>query len=243
MPVEEVAVIPEGAATGIFSVSRTDKVYFATGNLQYKASNDTWRIAECPWDVREEGNENISRSYSGWIDLFGWGTGDDPTKTNGSGTSYYSFTDWGSYYGEGWRTLSNDEWNYVLLNRYTSSEIRFAKATVNYVEGLILLPDEWDRWTYNLFNTDDTSADFDSNTISLADWNETFVPAGAVFLPATGYRSGYSFSRSGGDYWSSTPVGNAAADAFIFLDDSMTIGQEDDRHYGQAVRLVYPFEY
>ena len=242
-PVEVVPAIPEGAASGIFSVSRTDKVYFATGNLQYKASTDTWRIAERPWDVKEEGNENIAWNYNGWIDLFSWGTGDEPTKTDYSGINYYSFTDWGSYYGYGWRTLTNDEWNYVLVDRYTSSNIRYAKATVSYVEGLILLPDDWDYLTYFLANTDDANVDFDSNIISQTEWNETFVPAGAVFLPVTGYRSGESFYHSGGDYWSSTPVGDSDAYAFVFLEDDMNIGQDDDRHFGQAVRLVYPYEY
>ena len=242
LPVE-VPTIPEGAATGVFTVSRTDKVYFATGNLQYKASTDTWRIAERPWDVKEEGNENIAWNYNGWIDLFGWGTGDEPTKTSSSGTSYYSFTDWGSYYGDGWRTLTNDEWNYVLVERYTSSGIRYAKATVNSVEGLILLPDDWDSWTYDLSNTDEPGAAYSDNYISLSTWNDTFVPAGAVFLPVTGYRGGDSFYYSGGDYWSSTPVNDSDACAFVFLDEDMTIGQEDDRHYGQAVRLVYPYDY
>ena len=79
--------IPEGAIDGLFSVSRTKKVYFSQGNLQYQASTHTWRFAENQWDfvgdgvsgnVEENGvkcnNELISSTYDGWIDLFGWGT-------------------------------------------------------------------------------------------------------------------------------------------------------------------------
>lgn len=45
------------------------------GNLQYQASTGIWRFAEHQYDYIGSGNENISTSYSGWIDLFGWGTG------------------------------------------------------------------------------------------------------------------------------------------------------------------------
>jgi len=43
--------------------------------------------------------------------------------------------------GETWQTLSGDEWEYLIKSR---SGNRFAKATVNDVKGLILLPDNWD---------------------------------------------------------------------------------------------------
>ncbi len=79
--------VPEGIINGLFSVSRTQKVYFSQGNLQYQASTNTWRFAENQWDyvgdgvhgtVEENGvkcnNELISSTYDGWIDLFGWGT-------------------------------------------------------------------------------------------------------------------------------------------------------------------------
>ena len=49
-------------------------VLFSKGNLQYQASTKTWRFAENQYDIIGEGNENISYRYSGWIDLFGWGT-------------------------------------------------------------------------------------------------------------------------------------------------------------------------
>lgn len=63
-----------GAIKGVFSVSKTKKVKFSQGNLQYQASTNTWRFAEHQWDVIREGNDSISPSYSGWIDLFGYGT-------------------------------------------------------------------------------------------------------------------------------------------------------------------------
>ncbi|MBQ3709445.1 MAG: hypothetical protein II887_01940 [Bacteroidales bacterium] len=83
---------PEGAIPALFSISETQQVFFSKGNLQYQASTGTWRFAEHQWDyvggsnnygeeygnVYESGvkcsNNEISQSYSGWIDLFGWAT-------------------------------------------------------------------------------------------------------------------------------------------------------------------------
>lgn len=65
---------PVGAIGGLFSVSATQQVYFSQGNLQYQASTTTWRFAEHQYDYVGADNENISSTYSGWIDLFGFGT-------------------------------------------------------------------------------------------------------------------------------------------------------------------------
>lgn len=66
---------PTGAIAGLFTINNSgDKVYFSQGNLQYRASTDTWRFAENQWDYAGADNANISETYSGWIDLFGWGT-------------------------------------------------------------------------------------------------------------------------------------------------------------------------
>lgn len=88
-------VLPEGAVKGLFSISETEQVYFSKGNLQHQASTGTWRFAERQYDfvggiyedwsgtteygnVYQNGvkcnNNEISPSYDGWIDLFGWGT-------------------------------------------------------------------------------------------------------------------------------------------------------------------------
>lgn len=80
--------VPTGSINGVFSVSETKQVYFSKGNLQFKASSNTWRFAERQYDyvggtnrfgisygnVGSSSNNSISSTYSGWIDLFGWGT-------------------------------------------------------------------------------------------------------------------------------------------------------------------------
>ncbi len=64
----------EGSLVGKFSVSSSKQVSFSKGNLQYQASTNTWRFAESQTDYIGAANKNISATYDGWIDLFGWGT-------------------------------------------------------------------------------------------------------------------------------------------------------------------------
>jgi hypothetical protein len=100
---------PTGAINGKFTINANgDKVYFSQGNLQYQASTNTWRFAENQYDYVGSDNSNISQTYSGWIDLFGWGTSgyhdsSDPYNVNYQpwSTSYDSISAAYNYYGYG----------------------------------------------------------------------------------------------------------------------------------------------
>lgn len=79
----------EGACSGKFSVAKDRQVAFSKGNLQYRASTDTWRFAENQYDYIGNGNANKSATYDGWIDLFGWGTsGFDNTANDPAAINY-----------------------------------------------------------------------------------------------------------------------------------------------------------
>ena len=263
---------PSGICEQAFSVSDSRQVYFSPGNLQYKASTNTWRFADNQWDYIGNGNSNISSSYSGWIDLFGWGTSGydhgavcyEPWSKSTNNSDYYAYgnisgnlytqpgnADWGYavtnsgiYLGQ-WRTLTKDEWYYVLKVRYTESGGRFAKAVVNGINGLIILPDDWNSSCYNLSNINNGSAGYNSNTISSVDWEGILEVNGAVFLPAAGnrYNTSLSIVGSAGDYWSSSYHNNSNAYRLNF-----TVGKVDaaeTSHYrcaGFAVRLVLDVE-
>ena len=227
---------------GAFSMGLGDRVFFADGNLQYRAYPSGFRFAQNPWDVIGKDNENISSGYEGWIDLFGWGTGDTPTRASDNSADYVSFIDWGSKIQGGWRTPTREEWEYVLNQRVTTSEVRFAKALVNKVRGVILLPDDWSVSVYNLNNVNQISVDYLGNIIGESTWNNTLAPAGAVFLPEAGSRSEHSFSGQSysdhgfGNYWSSSlldgyPVYLKFNEAEIMLDWT-------SRSHGISVRLV-----
>ncbi|MBR1786161.1 MAG: hypothetical protein IJ756_03245, partial [Paludibacteraceae bacterium] len=185
-----------------FSVDSSGKhVIFSKGNLQYQASTDTWRFALNQWDyvgdsiygtVYENGvkcdNSKISSTYSGWIDLFGWGTGDKPTFSSGESWRYDIFSDWGENLTNGdthsnkWKTLTMDEWEYLYQARTNASKLR-SQATVNGVYGYIFLPDNWSLPSGMSFTAD--ADDYATNNYSTTNWSK-MESAGAVFLPSMG---------------------------------------------------------
>jgi len=252
--------LPEGALPGLFSVSPTQQVRFSKGNLQYQASTDTWRFAENQYDYVGYTNSNISASYSGWIDLFGWGTGNNPTLAS---TNYFddyrTFVDWGentiSNGGSetsAWRTLSKDEWDYLLWTRNNAS-VKYAVGNVNDVHGMILLPDSWvlpEGCTFNAGCPSGGAQDWSHNTYTLAQW-AAMEAAGAIFLPNEGQRVGtttpdISVSNpiaSYGYYWTSTPGDDSdesdigAYYLYISYYECL-IDNDYSRVSGRSVRLV-----
>ena len=264
---------PQGAIDGVFSVSPTERVYFSQGNLQYQISSDTWSFAEKQYDIIGEGNtDSISPYFKGTIDLFAWGTsGWDcgntffhpwDTEEGKAGASYgppgesnlrgkYANSDWGVYNpisnGGGqknmWRTLSKLEWEYVFWDRTTSSGLHYAKAEVNGIKGLILLPDDWSTDTFALKDADVKESHFKSNVISASQWG-VLEQAGAVFLPAAGTRSEYFVLSVGTDgwYWTSSYDENYSAYYVMFNDRQFFTNDASYRNGGNAVRLVCPAE-
>ena len=263
--------VPSGAINSLFSVSESQQVYFSQGNLQYQASTDTWRFAEYQFEFIGNANNNISSTNSDWIDLFGWGTSGyyhgancyQPWSTSLNNSHYYAYgnsaynlynqtgqADWGyNPISNGdnlvnyWRTLTQSEWDYVFNTRTTASGIRFAKAQVTYVNGVILLPDNWNNNIYNLNDTNDGDACYTSNIISVSQWT-ILENAGAVFLPAAGIRYGTSMLNAGniGYYWSATRSDNSYVHGVFFNDGCLNSYNEYSRYYGRSVRLVANFE-
>lgn len=240
-------ILPEGCINGLFSVSSSKQVYFSQANLQYQASTNTWRFAENQWDYIGEANSSISSIYNGWIDLFGWGTGNNPTNASNGNGDYLSFNDWGNnIISNGgnqhnrWRTLTLNEWQYVCLNRTTPSGIRFAKAQVNGVNGVILLPNDWSSSYYSLCNVNNGGASYDSNTITIDDWNTKIEANGAVFMPAAGYRTWKNVYSAGfyGHYWSTTDYGDDGAYHVDLGVSYLYFVADNYRYNGFSVRLV-----
>lgn len=179
------------------------------------------------------GNQHIADGY-GWIDLFGWGTGHNPTEYGEGNSHYQTHTDWGAnnFSNSGkpnsntwWSTLSHKEWEWLLEDRMgsqTATENLIGLATVSNVQGMILLPDNWPTtggvptmpngvtvtWTSS---NNMTTINWSAMTFDESKWRK-MEEFGAVFLPAAGYRNGdnYHLSTGGasnqnfGRYWSST---------------------------------------
>ncbi len=235
--------LPEGALTGLFTINADgDQVRFSMGNLQYQASTNTWRFAGHQYDYVGEDNENISATYSGWIDLFGWGTGNNPTLASTDNAGYSTFVDWGNNtISNGgnqpnlWRTLSSAEWEYLVCIR-TNADAKFGIGNVNGMAGVIFLPDSWTLPSGCSFTAGVSSDLFDwsLNNYTLAEWAE-MESAGAVFLPAAGTREGgvVQFEGANGFYWTSSTVSMG-----MFFGNNYLNSWEDDQCNGHSVRLV-----
>jgi hypothetical protein len=228
-------------AIGEFSVSNNKKVAFSSGNLQSQASTNTWQFAENQWDYIGGANSNISPSYSGWIDLFGWGTGDNPTLSNNDNNDYTTFVDWGkneinNETPNTWRTLTTQEWEYLLENRPNSYSL-YGTATINNVKGLIILPDGW----YESLSFTSGINNWDNNVYSIAQWKE-FEYAGAVFLPAAGSRHARTRIdeiQVSGEYWTPNLYSDRDyAYSIYFNKETVRKRKWDSKCAGHSVRLV-----
>lgn len=269
---------------GTFSVSDGKQVCFSKGNLNYYDHNGgEWSFAEHQYDVRGNGNLvkiGDTMHIGDQVDLFCWST-----TGNQYGTTGFAFTeatlptlfnapfaDWGknpnliSTLGDGWQTLSQAEWSYLLCQRPNAEE-RVAYAVVNDISGIVLLPDEWTKpqgislltasengielyydEDYGYFYGASDSGIGQINTYSASQWT-TLENAGAVFLPAAGlllYENDGNATMANldqlGNYWSSTPSSTYLyyALSLSFNNSIFWPASDAPRPDGSAVRLVKP---
>ena len=246
-----------------------DQVRFSQGNLQYIGSVSTpyWKFADKQWETLGDNGQGSTSQYVD-RDLFGWGTSGynhgavcyQPWSTSQTNSDYYAYNsqyrdlnystgqaDWGynairnggNQENSGWRTLTNDEWTYILNGRSTESGIRFVLGNVNGVDGVILLPDNWSTSTYTLTGANNDYGNFLNNTISATDWTTILEANGAVFLPKTVGREGTSITTYC-NYWSSTHS-SAGLSYCIFIANYIGYSNSvNDRSTGNVVRLVNP---
>lgn len=247
-----VACVFATPAEAAFSVSADKQVVFSAGNLQYHPANDEWRFAENQYDYIGAANGNIAADYDGWIDSFSWST-DNPAAPWGVKASYNkadfqgNFVDWGANAigtdtANTWYTLTANQWQYLFTDRANASSL-LGVACVNGYNGLILLPDAWvcpEGITFKSgFHTSYGSAQFaEYQSFSAEEW-AVMEEAGAVFLPAAGYRvdKKMSFVGMNGYYWSASGMSTDYASYFDITAKQARKGAQF-RYYGSAVRLV-----
>ena len=257
---------------GGFSVSADKQVTFSKGNLQYTQSTNTWSFAENQWGMI--GTDNVTGdsvsfdpivgfSKSGTaladkIDLFSWSN----IATNfGVGFSAdnngycASFVDWGKNQIDNdapntWRTLTVDEWRYLLDTRTNADSLR-GVAQVNGVNGWVLLPDNWvcpEGVTFNVklgidLELVENSYDFYAQSFTIEQWSK-LESAGAVFIPAAGSRIGTDVGgvQFGVALWSAT--GRDSIKAFHFRYAGFSRGESgpEEHKYASSVRLVRNIE-
>ena len=234
-----------GTTTGQDSDSRyVDRDLFGWGTSGYHDNSDRYNVNYQPYST--SGSE-VNEAYN----PFGYGPSINMNNPNIAESNY----DWGVYnpisnggnVANMWRTLTNEEWQFVFEGRdnYSSSGILYAKAQItglgDPINGVILLPDNWNASYYNLRETNVGDASYDSNTISVSRW-ATLEQHGAVFLPAAGDRLVTSFSPSQGVYWSSVYHTKYTVYCLGFGDGVMLPQSRESRFHGKSVRLVCPAE-
>lgn len=197
---------------GVFSVSETKKVTFSPSNLYYNRETSSWNFFEEQWNALTITNLNSPVGINGrWmsalanaaypekieteaqlgkmIDLFGWGTGDNPTLLSEDIAEYTIFYDWGfnkigNDRSKKWRTLHFEEWDY-LLHKRSNADSLVHYISIAGVDGLMLLPDGWTcppsielkQWP------EEAVIPIDIPTYSMDEWR-ILEKSGAVFMNA-----------------------------------------------------------
>ena len=174
-----------------FSVSDSTQVTFAPGNLQYQSSSQTWRFARTQYE------SFMTQSHSGWVDQFYWSSNLNPGGVTEPTSEDYTFFDWGNFQvgnedTNTWRTLTIDEWEYLISKRNSASNLWFY-AWIEEVLGVVFLPDNWVKPITSVVFSD------------ALNWS-LLEDAGAVFIP----KNKDSYYSPDLYYWSSSQEGNTS---------------------------------
>lgn len=256
-----------GKLNGVFSVSETQKVNFAKGNLRATTSDGwkhvCWDFYDHQYEINSMTEQNREADIFDWttqaedteIDLFTWGCGD--WSCNPAGADYYNSesslsggTDWGSKItiGGTWRTLSRSEWYYLFNHEGRGADLAYLSKwpvaiyfdnndKYNFVNGIVLAPDGNTVTIQSKYYLDDVEGE--------PKWSQAERDYGFVFLPMAGERYPSnrvsSYSTTGvARYWSSKSYSSTKAYC-VKMSCSTTLPGLIDSHQkgrGASVRLV-----
>jgi len=247
-----------GELEGKFTVNAEGKqVQFSKGNLMYLPYRRTYNFAVNQFETRNSYNHWITETSMDWMDLYGWGTGNNPILVSTNDADYATFTDWGenailnsTLEAGTWYAMTKDEWNYLLNGRENAAQ-KHAIGQIDLggyaeVRGLFILPDEFVMPQGLQMDMD--AHEFDVNSYMDIAWHR-LEAAGVVFLPTGAYRQGtevYEIRDEvargiNGYYWMATEADNNYAQAMIIdMEGPSFIAQPRAR--GFSVRLVKDVE-
>ena len=192
-------------------------------------------------------NSHLGSTYNGWIDVYSFGTGNNPIYISANNSDYSATVDWGvNAISNGgnvpnqWRTLSHSEWGYIFSGRPYAT-LKYGTGSVNGVHGLIVLPDRWITPDGCSFHSGMNG--WTNNNYNLLQW-DSMEAAGAVFLPAAGRRhnssgNGVDGINNSGCYWTSSRIDLGGAFAIMFSANSLNRSVGHHSSYGLSVRLVH----
>lgn len=223
---------------GEFSVASGKKVRFTRGNLYYEGSS---KVEQHQYDFN-------SASYSSTVHVshFMWCNnikdamrqlystamdGQSPFFTEVDGFTVSGFSE------NQCRTLTTEEWQYLFSYGIYDNDVRRGKYKLEVTvcgkdNCIVLLPDDWSG------DANDLESNYD-----YVGWKH-MEEAGAVCLPAAGYRTGNVGETvihnvgSNGYYWSSTPYDSLIAYDLYFNSGNVNPAYDYVRSRACAVRLV-----
>ena len=229
-----------------FSVSATKLIEFAPGNLQYTQSINKWSFAKNQYDTIGSANV-VNGALGDKIDLFGhssnatakYGVSLSTNDQDYNGT----YVDWGAlkigkFPANTWRTLTAEEWDYLLNTRPNATDLK-GIAQVLGVNGIVLLPDNWNASVVRVAFVPGLGLnDFTINTLDADQWLQ-MEEAGAVFLPAAGYRYGADVRgvQQDGYYWAATGYDDDESYGLYIYSSGMSLNDRY-RYNGYSVRLA-----
>ena len=243
-----------GRLDSIFSVSSTKKVVFSVGNLQYNYNISSWRLASHQYEnLSMPASYEEGYAYQDWAELFARSTNANYygiVNATKSSCQTGTYVDWGNVFGADWRVLTTSEWHYIIFERDNAASL-YGFASINGINGCILLPDNWQGSTEVSFNPGvsfqaSLSSTFrNHNNYTLEEWR-ALEELGAVFLPALGYSN--RASNGYGYYWGVSNSGWTYPQVLLFYPDiievnhgsSQTNNSVSDRF---AVRLVHDYKF
>lgn len=260
----------DGMLPGLFDIGNNQLIAFSKGNLQYHPGKLIWRFAhhqydywppgtfkDHDWDEPEDFIDGFAWGTSGWsggVKSYGpvmggeasdyWIQGDYTLDMTGD----YANADWGVYNNISnggnqaglWRTLEYEEMQYLAYHRPGAFKLT-GTATVNDVQGVILLPNNWQMpaGLGTFIPVGFFGGDYSDNVYDKSDW-EQMEEAGAVFLPIHGVSGNWAHAT----YWTASAELHAMQPgqrAYSFIVDHFGIStgaSPAKRNDGIWVRLV-----
>ena len=226
-----------------------DRDLFGWGTSGYHNDADTYNTNYYPYSTS---TSNVNTTYN----YYGYGPSTNMTDPNLVGTS--ANYDWGIYNnimaGETeiaagtYRTLTNAEWGYLFSTRKVTvggvQKVPYGEGVVNGVNGVILLPDNWDGSVCSGFTYGESTYSNSFSESTTPKWSD-MEAAGCVFLPAAGRRrwTSVDYVGSRGYYWSSTCSNSDLAYRLLFGSGYVLPQYDYGRRYnGFSVRLACPAE-
>ena len=246
---------PNDFIPGIFSISSTEKVNFAKGNLVYDVTTAGENAHDYNWSFNTTQYNTVGYNSDGNSEYCKMSVNNGVIPDNNGHYSHATFYDWGNYINEVtpsisednlWFTLSRTEWAYLLYTRGVSYA-RFAKVQVEGANGLLLFPDEFLWPNDNLTQPtalNDATAAFTQIEYTAAQFNE-LEEAGCVFLRANGYidhGSNTNYNPSYGYYWTNDFDGSNQTHSYLYFDeDAISPNSNNDRlqaGYALCIRVA-----